>query len=95
MSTITEYISNELLKTNQYSIEIIEKNINELNLLTILTSQKLTPEFCIKYPYLLNDNKYTKNDCDEEIYLHDILNYQTHITKEELEYYINLHHNSN
>ena len=94
MSTSQEIISNESLKTNQYPIKIIEKNINKFNLLTILTTQKLTPEFCIKYLYLLNDNKYTKNDCDEEIYLHDILNHQTHITKKELEYYINLHHNS-
>ena len=51
--------------------------------MTILTTQKLTPEFCIKYLYLLNNNKYTKNDCDEEIYLHDILKYQSHITKKE------------
>jgi len=94
MSTSQEIISNESLKTNQYPIKIIEKNINNFNLLTILTTQKLTPEFCIKYLYLLNNNKYTKNDCDEEIYLHDILNHQTHITKKELEYYINLHHNS-
>jgi len=94
MSTSQEIISNESLKTNQYPIEIIEKNINNFNLLTILTTQKLTPEFCIKYLYLLNNNKYTKNDCDEEIYLHDILKYQSHITKKELEYYINLHHNN-
>jgi hypothetical protein len=94
MSNSYEEISNEHLETNQFSIEIIEKNINNFNLLTILTTQKLTPEFCIKYLYLLNNNKYTKNDCDEEIYLHDILKYQSHITKKELEYYINLHHNN-
>jgi len=94
MSNSYEEISNEHLETNQFSNEIIEKNINKLKLWTILTTQKLTPEFCIKYLYLLNDNKYTKNDCDEEIYLHDILKYQSHITKKELEYYINLHHNN-
>ncbi len=94
MSKSYEEISNEYLKTNQYPIEIIEKNINNLNLWDILTTQKLTPEFCIKYIYLLNDNKYTKNDCDEEIYLHDILTNQPHITKKELDYYIELHHNN-
>ena len=64
MSFTTEVISNEHLETNQFSIEIIEKNINNFNLLTILTTQKLTPEFCIKYLYLLNNNKYKKNYFD-------------------------------
>ena len=94
MSNLYKEISNELLKTNQYSTELIIKNIHNLNLCNILTTQKLTPEFCIKYLYLLNNNNFTKNDYDEEIYLHDILKYQSHITKKELEYYINLHHNN-
>ena len=36
MSFTTEVISNEHLETNQFSIEIIEKNINNFNLLNIL-----------------------------------------------------------
>jgi len=94
MATSHEEISNELLKTKQYSTELILKNIHNLNLWNILTTQKLTPEFCIKYLYLLNNNNFTKNDYDEEIYLHDILCYQSHIRENDLNHYINLYHNN-
>ena len=77
------YISNdELSKKNQYDIEILEYNASHLELRKLLTTQVLTPEFCITY--ILNSEKH--GSCAEDDYFcdSDILIYQKHITKEQL-----------
>jgi hypothetical protein len=77
------YISNnELSKTNQYDIETLEYNASHLELRKLLTTQVLTPEFCITY--ILNSEKH--GSCAEDDYFCDdtILTYQKHITKEQL-----------
>jgi hypothetical protein len=77
-------ITNNSLYKNKYSIKELEDELNSennLKLYYILKTQKLTPEFCVKY---LLSEKYAS--CDEETYIStdDILKYQNHINKKEL-----------
>jgi len=60
-----------------------EYNIDRLGLKRLLVTQILTAEFCVKY--LLNPEEYGMCAEDEYISKNDILLYQKHITKEELE----------
>jgi hypothetical protein len=71
-------LTNEDLHKNKYSLTLIEENINNLNLIHILRTQILTAEFCAKYFCAPNDI-YAKDDVDQEIYIHHILQYQPHI----------------
>jgi hypothetical protein len=88
-----ELVDNDLiLNKNVFSVKSIEKNIDNLTLWVILTTQILTPEFCLHYLYLLNNNKYVKDDRDQEIFIDDILKYQPHITKENFELIIKKYH---
>ena len=76
-----EKINEEDLYNNQYSIEILEKNINNLNKKRVINTQKLTADFCVKY--LLDNNI---NSGNEDSYIFDeayILNSQEHITEKE------------
>ena len=74
-------LNDTLLRRNKYSIDILEKNIQYLSLKTLLYTQDLTPEFCVKY---ILDEKYAS--CIEDTYIDvgDILNAQKHITKSDL-----------
>ena len=79
-----ELRDDELYKNkNTYSIEYLKENINHFSLLAILHTQTLTPDFCIEY-LLMPNNKYAKDEDDEQIYINNILYWQRHITKEEL-----------
>jgi len=75
----------DLLKNKyKYSIEILEKNIveNHLDEKILLATQKLTPEFCVKYILNLDIE-----GGGEESYIFDvcyILQFQKHITEKEL-----------
>ena len=55
-------ITNSNLRQSKYSIEELEKNINNLNMKTIVNTQKLTIDFCVKY--ILNED-YAQ--CNEEV----------------------------
>ena len=68
---------------NFYSIEYLKENIKEFTLCSILHTQTLTPDFCVEY-LLVPDNRYAKDEEDEEIYINNVLYWQRHITKEEL-----------
>jgi hypothetical protein len=48
------------LRRNKYSIEELTKNINNLSIKTLLYTQKLTPEFCLKY--IINVPKSTEEE---------------------------------
>lgn len=75
----------DLLKNKyKYSIDILERNIveNHLDEKILLATQKLTPEFCVKYILDLDIE-----GGGEESYIFDvcyILEFQKHITKKEL-----------
>ena len=74
-------ISNQDLRKKKYSIDVLEENIDNLTNLTILRTQVLTPDFCIKY--ILNE-EYAS--CVEETYICDldVLFHQPHITQSQL-----------
>lgn len=67
---------------NQYSTEELKEMLNgTISQTAILLNQKLNAEFCAKY--ILNE-KYSLNDNDRYLDFNDVLNYQPHITEEEL-----------
>ena len=70
-----------LANPNTYSINILERNIRNLNKKILLATQILTAEFCIKYILDLDiDNG------SEDSYIYDvnyILFFQKHLTKQE------------
>ena len=78
-----EIIYNYQLSDKKYDIATLEYNIDRLSLKKLLVSQKLTPEFCVKY--LLNPEEHGM--CVEDSYIcdSDILLYQEHITQKELD----------
>ena len=80
-----DYKKDKELYTNKnyYSIEHLIENINDYSLWAILHTQTLTPDFCVEY-LLVPDNKYAKDEEDEEIYINNILYWQRHITKLDL-----------
>ena len=78
---IYEKINDHMLRNHKFDIHILEKNINNLSLKTLLYTQTLTAEFCVKY---ILDQKYAS--CVEDTYIDigDVLNAQPHITKLQL-----------
>ena len=82
MNNIT---NTDLLKNKyKYSIDVLEDNIlrNHLDEKILLATQKLTPEFCVKYILDLDIE-----GGGEETYIFDIcyiLSFQKHITEKEL-----------
>lgn len=68
---------------NYYSIEYLKENIKDFSLWAILHTQTLTPDFCVEY-LLVPDNKYAKDEDDEDIYINNVLYWQRHLTKEAL-----------
>ena len=76
-------IKNSDLYENKYTIDILEYNIDNLHLRTLLLTQKLNAEFCVKY--ILDPNEeYIKDINDEDIYLNEILFYQPHIKEADI-----------
>ena len=75
---IYEKINDHMLRYHKFDIHTLEKNINNLSLKTLLYTQTLTAEFCVKY---ILDEKYAS--CVEDTYIDmgDVLNAQPHITK--------------
>jgi hypothetical protein len=79
-----ETLSNHLLRKNRnkYSIELLEKNMMNVNIKVILMTQILTPEFCVKY---ILSHQYALDDNETYIIEEQILQYQPHISLEDLE----------
>ncbi len=74
-------ITNEDLRHNKYDIPTLEANIANFDLRRLLSTQRLTPYFCVKY--ILSEEY---SSCVEDTYLcdGDVLYWQPHITKDEL-----------
>jgi len=75
-------ITNSTLRQHKYLIEELEKYIEYLNMKTLVNTQKLTIDFCVKY--ILNE-EYAQ--CNEEVDLLTIdyvLYNQPHLDKAEL-----------
>lgn len=82
-STLKMKLIDEDLLNNKYyySIELLEKNVDHLNKKILLSTQKLTAEFCIKY--ILDDNI---DGGSEDTYIFDvgyILEFQKHLTRQD------------
>lgn len=71
---------------NKYSQEELERNTMGLRFLTILHTQKVNAQFIAKY--ILNDDYYEGIEDDHKFTEDNILRWQPHITKEELDYWI-------
>ena len=61
-------IYNSDLIKNKYSESILINNIDHLSKKIVLSTQILSPEFCVKYIFCIDDI----DDGDEESYLFDI-----------------------
>ncbi len=71
---------------NKYSQEELERNTMGLRFITILHTQKVNAQFIAKY--ILNDDYYEGIEDDHKFTEDNILRWQPHITKEELDYWI-------
>lgn len=74
-------ITNRDLYKKKYSIEVIEENVDDLEIKTMLSTQFLTAEFCIKY--ILNED-YVSTVEEKYICDIDVLLRQKHLTQEDL-----------
>ena len=75
------FLNDNMLRRKKYTIDLLEKNINFLSIKTLLYTQDLTSEFCVKY--ILNE-KYASCVEDTFICMGDVLNAKKHITKKEI-----------
>ncbi len=76
------FITNEDLITKKYQIEELIQNIFNLDARILLKTQKLTGDFCKKY--ILNEEYISCQEDDEWLSVRRVLNYQPHISIEEL-----------
>lgn len=74
-------LNDSMLHKKKYDIELLEKNIHNLSMKTLLYTQDLTAKFCIKY--ILNE-KYASCVEDTFLCIGDVLNAQKHITRESI-----------
>ena len=87
-------ITNSYLKYHKYDINALEKYIHNFCKITLLKTQKLTVNFCVKYildlersevegvSVKINKNKNKKTNSD--ISIDDIVKYQKHLTKSDI-----------
>ena len=71
-------LNDYMLRNKKYHIDLLEKNIHNLSMKTLLYTQDLTADFCIKY--ILNE-KYASCVEDTFLSISDVLNAQKHITR--------------
>jgi len=82
-STNITNITNTNLLHKQYNIDILEQNISHLHKKTLLYTQQLTAEFCVKYILDLDiDNGSEDSYIFDKIY---ILERQEHISEQEFD----------
>ena len=74
-------ITKDDLYKNQYDYETLKANIYAVSLMDILKTQKLTPDFCVKY--ILNESFQFLEE-DQSINMEIVKKYQTHISNIEL-----------
>ena len=76
------YDSDLLQNRNYYDITTLEQNILNLRLKIILRTQKLTPDFCVKY---ILSEEYAFFDNEMYICEGDVLSAQKHISEDDLQ----------
>ena len=80
-----DIITNSNLRQYKYSIEELEKNIDNLNMKTIVNTQKLTVVFCVKY--ILNENYAQCNEEVDLLTIYYVMYNQPHLNAIELNKY--------
>ena len=82
-SVYNEIISDSDLCNESYSLDVLRKNINNLNKKVVLRTQKLTAQFCIKF---ILDTTIESGNQESGVYSKEhILIMQPHITNEEFD----------
>jgi hypothetical protein len=82
--------SNEILTDSDlcnetYSLDILKKNINNLNKKVVLSTQKLTAQFCVRF---ILDTAIESGNQESGVYTKEhILRLQKHISSEEFDKY--------
>jgi hypothetical protein len=85
-----DYVYNESLTDSDlcnetYSLDVLKKNINNLNKKVVLSTQKLTAQFCIKF--ILDTAIVSGSEASGVYSKQHILKMQPHITNEEFDKY--------
>jgi hypothetical protein len=82
-SVYNEIISDSDLCNESYSLDVLRKNINNLNKKVVLRTQNLTAQFCIKF---ILDTTIESGNQESGVYSKEhILRMQPHITNEEFD----------
>jgi len=86
-SCFNEILTDSDLCNETYSLDILKKYINNLNKKVVLSTQKLTAQFCVKF---ILDTAIVSGNQESGVYTKEhILRLQTHISSEEFdEYYL-------
>ena len=69
------------LFNNKYNYKTLKNHIYQVNLIDVLKTQTLTPEFCAKY--ILN-KRYQMTSEEKILSMDDVLKYQSHISRQDL-----------
>ena len=84
-SVYNESLTVSDLCNETYSLDILRKNINNLNKKVVLRTQKLTAQFCVKF---ILDTAIVSGNQESGVYSKQhILKMQPHITNEEFDKY--------
>ena len=84
-SIYNESISDSDLCNETYSINILKKNINNLNKKVVLSTQKLTAQFCVRF---ILDIAIESENQESGVYTKEhILRTQPHISSQEFDKY--------
>jgi hypothetical protein len=82
-SVYNEIISDSDLCNETYSLDVLRKNINNLNKKVVLRTQKLTAQFCVKF---ILDTTIESGNQESGVYSKEhILRMQPHITNKEFD----------
>lgn len=76
-------LNDTMLRNKKYDIFTLEKNIHNLSMKTVLYTQNLTAEFCVKY--ILNED-YASCVEDTYICIGEVLRAQKHLTLADIQY---------
>jgi hypothetical protein len=77
-SCFNEILTDSDLCNETYSLDVLKKNINNLNKKVVLSTQKLTAQFCVKY---ILDTAIESGNQESGVYTKDhILRLQKHIS---------------
>jgi phenylalanyl-tRNA synthetase alpha subunit len=84
-SVYNEILTDSDLCNETYSLDVLKKNINNLNKKVVLSTQHLTAQFCVKF---ILDTAIESGNQESGVYTKDhILRLQKHISSQEIDKY--------